>query len=110
MKIDKTLKGSVPQPDDDWRTDQVFRAFARDDHPYSRFTHGNKKSLVTLPKENKNKQVVQPISFRYHLSSQDIIIKSVKIYILRKILILQNIIQLQLLEKYLLQYNTNYMD
>jgi hypothetical protein len=29
-KIDKTLKGSVPQPDDDWRT-AVFKAAGKDD-------------------------------------------------------------------------------
>ena len=29
-KIDKTLKGSVPQPDDEWRT-AVFKAAGKDD-------------------------------------------------------------------------------
>ena len=32
---------------------QVIRLLVRKDHPYSRFTIGNKKSLVTQPAERK---------------------------------------------------------
>ena len=47
--VDSEFKGRIP--DDDWRTDEILHMFASEEHPYSRFTHGNKKSLVTIPKE-----------------------------------------------------------
>lgn len=47
--VDSEFKGLLT--DDNVRGEAVLRKLASVRHPYSRFTYGNKKSIVTIPKE-----------------------------------------------------------